>query len=124
MNLLDYLDKPELLQHVDGEGVVGLIDMGEGEDGKRVLIGFDNGYYGMYSVEGIPVGDAEPCIILKPKPKRVVKGYRRVVLHEDGSITVPQKYLPSKADFVRDWFDAKEFMGEWQTIEYEIEEGE
>lgn len=124
MNLLDYLDKPEMLQHIDGEGILGLMDLGERGDGKRILIGFDNGFYGMYSLEGVSVGGSDPAIILKPKPKKVVKGYRKAVMYYSGNIKKDTIFRPSKEDFENYWYTKATPIGEWEEIEYEIQEGE
>lgn len=80
-NLLDYLDKPELIQHIDGTHVRAIHHFPDNQGDDQVVVVFEDGATGEYSRNGKYYGtNSTPAFILKPKEKKIVKGWTRVKL--------------------------------------------
>lgn len=122
MNLLDYLDKPERLQNVYGHAVKSIQDRGPGRR-ERILVLYEHGDFQSVTLEGkqLSFEGPVPVIILKPKVKKKVRGYRKAVLFDDGALEAAPMYYPTKEAFEEHW-KSETLIGEWQEVLYEIEE--
>ena len=100
VNLIDYLDKPEEIQHVGGSGVRAIHHFPERRSNLKIVVVFQNGDTESYSEDG----RYSSCCVnssftLKPKPKKVVKGYRKAILIGDDKICKPNTFHPTKESF-------------------------
>ena len=75
INLIDYVGKPELIQHVGGLLPVAVVDTSDsGDFAYQVFVVYQNGRGSPYTKDGrLAVGEPQ-LFILRPKTKRVVKG--------------------------------------------------
>jgi len=122
INLIDYVGKPELIQHVDGREVHALVHCPDSLSSLRMVVVFKNGGVSKYCEDGKHTSDsASSSFILRPNPKKVVKGYRKVVLCSSGSIDTDPLYRRTKEEFEK-LYCYHTLLGEWQEVEYEIEE--
>jgi hypothetical protein len=69
VNLIDYLDKPELIQDSDGGRVKALYHFPNENQYNKILVVFENGTFDRYSVNGRYDKDCKPCFYLIPSEK-------------------------------------------------------
>ena len=121
INLIDYLDKPELIQHVDGEGVVALHHFPKNSPDKKVLVVFEKTEPLYYYKDGSYAQRGGRNFTLKPKPKRTITGWRRGILDSHGRFQTQPHFCPTKEDFKNYAVNCKLF-GPWESKTIEIEE--
>ena len=121
INLTDYLDKPELIQHVDEEGVIALHHFPKNSPDKEVLVVFEETEPLYYHKDGRHKEGVGRMFILKPKPKITITGWRRGVLYPEGHFDKSPMFRPSKEDFKNYAVNCKLF-GPWESETIEIEE--
>ena len=119
VRLIDYLDKPELIQRVDGEEVRALFHYPEASPDLRIIAVMCDGSTPKYYENGhCCSGDEHSSFILRPQPKKTVKGYRKAVMYHGGVIINPPFY-PTKEAFHKYWGD-RTLLGDWEEIQYEV----
>ena len=121
INLLDYLDNPELIEHKDYGDVKALFHFPKNDKSVRIMVVFSKGISAAYYEDGRYSENSDREFRLKPKPKRIVKGYRKAVLYRRGMICTNANYWPTKELFESQWNHCT-LLGDWEEIEYEIEE--
>ena len=121
INLIDYLDKPELIQHQSGKEVRALHHFPKMDQNSRVLAVFEDGHTNTYTEDGRVISTEDQNFILKPKPKRTTTGWRRGVLYPEGHFDKSPMFRPSKEDFIAD-FKGCTLFGPWESETIEIEE--
>jgi hypothetical protein len=121
INLIDYLDKPELIQHENGTGVRAIHHFPEKVPSERILVVFENGATNSYYTDGSFLEDKTKKFILKPKPKIAITGWRRGVLYPDGCFDKAPMFSPSKEAFV-DSSKGFTLFGPWESETIEIED--
>ena len=121
VRLIDYIDRPELVLHHNSGGVVKAISYFPDKPKKNVLVVFSDYSTGWYYKSGRYSQDGECCFSLKPKSKEKVEGWRKTLLHSDGTIDEDATYYPTKEEFLKAYIGAK-FLGEWKHVVYEIDE--
>ena len=121
INLIDYLDKPELIQHEDGTEVLELHHFPNNQPYARVLAVFVGGQAEFFNEVGNYSSDISRSFVLKPKPKKKITGWRRGVLYPNGGFLTSPCFLPTKAAFEKEWKPCTLF-GPWESETIEIEE--
>ena len=121
INLIDYLDRPELIQHVDEEGVIALHHFPKNSPDKEVLVIFEETEPLYYYKDGRYEAGTDRLFILKPRPKRTITGWRRGVLYPEGHFDKAPIFRPSKEDFIAD-FKGCTLFGPWESETIEVEE--
>ena len=119
VNLIDYVGKPELIQHVSRGDVLAVVHIPESDDDNSVLVVFQKGTTNRYFKDGRTTEASRQWFILRPKPKKKVKGYRKAVLFEGGGISNTSNYQPTKEIFEK-ILKGHTLLGEWQEVEYEV----
>jgi hypothetical protein len=121
VRLIDYLDKPELIQHKDGRLVRAVHHFPNCAPGYRIVVVLEDGSSDTYYEDGRFIsGNIHRFFILRPKPKRKIIGWRKDILLDDGSIFTTACFAPTKEDFERIWSN-RVLIGEWQKYEAEID---
>lgn len=59
--------------------------------------------------------------LIEVKKTKIVKGYRKIILRDSGSITTTADFQPSK-DIFRSLWRYHTLIGDWEEISYEVEE--
>ena len=121
INLIDYLDKPELIQSIGGDDVRALHHFPDVRGNNKVLVVFETGHTYRYAEDGRYTINGDRIFILKPKPKRTITGWRRGVLWTDGCFDKSPMFRPTKAEFERIYAGCALF-GPWESETIEIEE--
>lgn len=121
INLIDYLDKPELIQHEDGTEVLELHHFPNNQPYARVLAVFPGGQSEFSDEEGVFPGDNSRSFILKPKPKCTVTGWRRGIIYPSGRFQTHPMFCPTKEDF-KNYASNCKLFGPWESETIEIEE--
>jgi hypothetical protein len=120
IKLIDYLDKPELIQHTNGRVVRALHHFPEKDQNSKVLAVFEDGETNAYTEDGRFLAKEKQKFILKPKPKRTVTGWRKGVLWNDGCFDKSPMFRPTKAEFERMYAGCTLF-GPWESETVEVE---
>lgn len=121
INLIDYLDKPELVQHVDKGDVRALHHFQELGETNKILVVFENGAAYRYAEDGRYVTQGDGEFILKPKPKKTITGWRRGIIYPSGRFQTHPMFCPTKEDF-KNYASNCKLFGPWESETIEIEE--
>lgn len=119
-DLLEYLDRPELIQHKSGKQVRALHHFPKNGKSLEVLVVFEGGQTTFYYRDGSYLErGSDPQFVLIRKPKEVVTGWRRPVIIND-RIILSSNALPTKEDFMRGYGDQNYEFGPWEQVTVEI----
>ena len=123
VKLIDYLDRPEMIRHVEGVDVLKLYHFPAEHSINRVLVEWADGTIDLYTEEGSRLESGPQMFVLKweTKPKRTITGWRRGVLYPDGSFDKNEVFRPSKGDFIAE-HPGFTLFGPWESETIEIEE--
>jgi hypothetical protein len=121
IKLIDYLGKPELIQHVSGTNVSGIHYFPNNQPYARVLVAFVGGQAEFFCEDGIYSGDSSSSFILKPKPKKTITGWRRGVMWANGCFNKEVSFYPTKEAFEKVYGHCTLF-GPWESETIEIED--
>lgn len=121
INLIDYLDKLELIQSHDGRFIKALHYFPDNRHYERILVVFEDGRTDFFSEKGIYSNDKSRSFVLKPKPKKRITGWRRGVFWSDGCFDKSPMFRPTKSEFERIYAGCTLF-GPWESETIEIEE--
>jgi hypothetical protein len=122
INLLNYLDKPELIQHIDNEGVIALHHFPKNSPDKEVLVVFEETEPLYYHKDGRHKEGVDRMFILKPKPKRTITGWRRGIIYPSGRFDPQPLFCPTRDDFIRNYASNCTLFGPWESETVEVEE--
>ena len=122
INLIDYLDKPELIQSHDGRVIKALHYFPDNRHYERILVVFEDGRTYFFSEKGIYSDDKSRSFVLKPKPKKKITGWRKILHHKsDGSTGTDASWYPTKEQFL-EAYKGCIFIGDWQHEEWEVDD--
>lgn len=122
-NLLDYLDKPELIQHKDGANIRALHYFPYNNTCAQVLVVQENGSINRYGSDGKYLSsNATSSFILKPKEKKIVRGWRRKLIFKCGAISDIANAQATKEEFMDIWKNTAgiEGFGPWEEVITEV----
>lgn len=122
-NLLDFLDKPELIQHLDGTHVRAMHYFPDEQEHRQVVAVFEDGVIGRYCSNGKQFSKASiSSFILKPKEKRIIRGWRRNLISKSGAIIKSADAQPTKKGFMRVWKHVSNVVGfgPWEEVVVEV----
>ena len=120
IKLIDYLDNPELIRHINGHHVISIAYNKRGyNDPWPVVVKYKlANRKGQYSISRYPE-ESEKFVLINPGTR--VVGWRRKVLFKNGNIMATALFMPTKEAFSAAWKGYKTF-GEWEKIDEIIEE--
>jgi hypothetical protein len=119
VDILDYVDRPELVRHVNGRLIESIACKPEDNDGFPILVRFKNERYKQTPSPTWYPKDTKKFVLINPGTR--VVGWRRKVLFKNGNIMATALFMPSKEAFNEAWKGYKTF-GEWEKIDELIEE--
>ena len=122
INLIDYLDKPELIQHNESGGGVRSIHHFPDKPKKNVLVVFSDYSTEWYHESGQYEQGGRSCFFLKPKPKKTITGWRRGIFYNNsGCFAISPIFHPTKEEFKKAHKGCTLF-GPWESETIEIDE--
>lgn len=119
VDILDYVDRPELVRHVNGRLIESISYRPEENDGFPILVRLKREKVGASSYPAWYPKDTKKFVLIKPGTR--VVGWRRKVLFKNGNIMATALFMPTKEAFTEAWKNYKTF-GEWEKIDEIIEE--
>jgi hypothetical protein len=119
VNLFEYINRPELVRHVNGRLIESISYRPEENDGFPLLVGFKSEKGKQTPSPTWYPKDTKKFVLIKPGTR--VVGWRRKVLFKNGNIMATALFMPTKEAFSAAWKGYKTF-GEWEKIDEIIEE--
>ena len=120
VNLIDYLDKPELVKHEQYGDVRSLFYFPEAPEFMQIVVVFETGDFGAYATTGAYTAYHPSMFILKRKK---IIGWRRVVVYADGSFNDAPMFCQTKERFETKYANYK-LVGPWEKREIDTDEEE